>query len=752
MSRHARRTTVGLLYSWSVYKGSRPSSYPLSLIEGAHAAAYNLGCNLLLSCGVRQSAWPESGATSDYAPVGPWNTDGLLVIAPLDSPEKHAYLDQLHRSGFPIVFISRYDDSYPTVCTDSEAGVHKALEHLVCQHGHRQIAFIAGYDFDPGDSRIRLESYQRFMQESDLEVDPRLIAYGGHSEEGGYQAMQTVLRAGASFSAVMGSNDYSTIGAMQALREAGKRIPQDVAVIGFDNILASLAQVPALATVHYSIFDLGQQGLKLLVDIIHDREKSTDKKAGPSPAPPPAIKIPTSFVPRQSCGCLPKIYLKAPASQPDPSKDVEKARPDPSQREIPARARLRRIVNEMVDEIVQAAGNPGAYPFIHMFCARLVKIYHDCLTSGDVETYRSRLMDLTAQMDGLDENADHGQLAVSVLRNFKSEFPASDETKEDLLHLSRELFSQGINRRMVRNTLQWNDDLQKTGMMALQLLGARSQNESLQAFFRNMHAIGVLRGWVLLYEPSHEHPFQHAILWSHAGGTLKKLRIRTHDFPGPGVLTGNSSHTLAILPLLQHEDTVIGAVAVETENYRPLAMAIDELAAAIHSSRLHEEVVNLSLTDELTGVNNRRYFDIFAGKEVERCRRFDRTLALIMFDVDHMKDINDQHGHLSGDEVLRWVARQTLKSVRRGVDIVTRYGGDEFAILLPETDAKNALVIAERIRKALAERIVSKQSVTASIGIAVVSGKEADAESLVKWADVALYKAKERRDSICIFT
>jgi diguanylate cyclase (GGDEF)-like protein len=752
MTKSRRRPTIGLLYSTPLYRGLRLSPYPTAILEGARAAARDLDCDLLVSCGASKAAWPEPGETADFSPVGPWNTDGLLIVAPLDTAQKNEYVHKLSSSGFPVVFIAMPNDRYPTVCVDNETGIRLILNHLIHYHHHRKIAFIAGYEYDLGDSRIRLDTYCQFLSDSGIEVDPRLIAYGEHSEDNGYRAMKSILESEAEFSAVIGSNDNSAIGVMKALHEEGKKIPEDVAVVGFDNIIASLTATPPLATVQYSIFDLGYQGVNTLLDKLVSPARKSPRSG--LPEEPLVVKIPCAFIPRQSCGCYPET---SNAQQPFLGEDISAVEsdhelPHSSKKKPSLEKRYRQLIDELTGVFLQASGNPNVHEVIRDKSIQLVTLIHNALDGGDLLSFRSELVDLISELDHTEQNLDHGQAAVNILRKHKDDFPADDTLKEDIFHLCRVMFSEGISRRMVRNILEWNEDLQHTGTITMQFLDARSEEQTLTTFFSNMGNIGIRQGYVLLYEPDETKQYQTSNLWSFQDSILKKQTIKTQQFPPRGILAKESPQILFIMPLLQHEGVTIGAVALETDHYRPLAMVIGSLAVSIHSSRLHEQVVNLSLTDDLTGVNNRRFFDLFVEKEVERCRRFNRPLALIFFDVDYMKRINDSYGHPCGDDVLRWVGEQTLKSVRHGVDIASRYGGDEFAVLLPETSAKSALVIAERIRKALGEKEIHGEKITASLGIAVVSGKEADAQSLIKWADVALYKAKERRDSICIFT
>jgi diguanylate cyclase (GGDEF)-like protein len=163
---------------------------------------------------------------------------------------------------------------------------------------------------------------------------------------------------------------------------------------------------------------------------------------------------------------------------------------------------------------------------------------------------------------------------------------------------------------------------------------------------------------------------------------------------------------------------------------------------AIESVLLQSAVRALTFTDELTGLHNRRFFEQELKREVERTRRFGRSLALVVVDVDHFKAYNDTFGHRAGDEALRRVAGHLADAVPRRLDAVARYGGEEFVVLLAETDAEGARLVAERIRESVQGSGGFRRRLTISAGIADTLGDDCEAESLVERADEALYEAK----------
>ena len=154
----------------------------------------------------------------------------------------------------------------------------------------------------------------------------------------------------------------------------------------------------------------------------------------------------------------------------------------------------------------------------------------------------------------------------------------------------------------------------------------------------------------------------------------------------------------------------------------------------------------LATTDQLTGLLNRREFDRLLVEEVERTRRFERPLALVLIDLDHFKSINDRHGHPAGDTVLRTVATRITETVR-SLDRVARIGGEEFAVLLMETSVEEAMAAAQRLIEVMrgAPMAVSDEvrlPVTISAGVAVAPTHAKESAALIEAADKALYTAK----------
>jgi len=190
-----------------------------------------------------------------------------------------------------------------------------------------------------------------------------------------------------------------------------------------------------------------------------------------------------------------------------------------------------------------------------------------------------------------------------------------------------------------------------------------------------------------------------------------------------------------------------------------LARVRTQIRRQRYASELRQSVTNtlaLAVTDELTGLYNRRYFDRHLALMLEKAREQQRDMALMLIDMDFFKAVNDTHGHDTGDAVLREFALRLRRNIR-GVDLACRFGGEEFVVLMPDTDYHQAQNVAERVRTAVAERSFDMGAasrplaVTVSVGVALNESEHDTPEMILKRADVALYRAKREGRNRVVF-
>ena len=198
---------------------------------------------------------------------------------------------------------------------------------------------------------------------------------------------------------------------------------------------------------------------------------------------------------------------------------------------------------------------------------------------------------------------------------------------------------------------------------------------------------------------------------------------------------------------------LVGTQKLKRNHLKLLSTMANQVALALKNATEHQRIQELAITDELTGLHNRRAFQKFLDRELRRSKRYQKPLSLIMLDVDGFKKINDTFGHQAGDKVLQSLAT-SLQGAVRDIDFVARYGGDEFAVILPETKAEEAAILAERLQKMIKDCPITiggsqHHTITLSAGVTDISKELVDTErTLVNRADKVLYISKEQGGDI----
>jgi len=222
-----------------------------------------------------------------------------------------------------------------------------------------------------------------------------------------------------------------------------------------------------------------------------------------------------------------------------------------------------------------------------------------------------------------------------------------------------------------------------------------------------------------------------------------------------------ASEKLASVKRTEQVKEIVKGLLKSTREMRETNKALEErlTLSKTEISNLQQSLEAIraeSLTDPLTGLGNRKYFDRMIGMAVQNALATGEPLSLLLFDIDHFKSFNDSYGHLTGDQVLRLVGL-SLKQTIKGQDITARYGGEEFAVVLPNTALRQALTVADHIRRAVMAKELKKKStgeilgrVTISVGVSMLKAGD-DTDALIERADACLYAAKRngRNRVIC---
>lgn len=560
--------TIGFISNWPVYQGTTMDHYAQSLIQGISAAARANQCNLLLGCGFsvtgkspqHHTFWPVPGPGIDFVPVGPWNTNGLIVVPDELTDKQLHYVRDLLDTGFPVIFTTP-EGPGPLVSVDNIAGIRLAFAHLL-EHGRRRIAFIAGNPGRGGDSEERLRAYHEALAEAGLPFEAGLCAYGAHRKEGGAAAMQQILSSGQPFDALIASNDLSAIGAIEVLQKAGLRIPEDVAVIGFDDILEARSLSPTLTTVRHPTFSLGYQAVETLLEYLRTRQWSHTK-----------VTVPTRLILRQSCGC----------------------------RSGALEMRTTRLSQEdIVAEMARASFSEARNSPIEEFQARSA-LFLEAFLAGCREKTCETVLDVVEHnlqwANAHDEDTRIWQAATVVLlenlNNLVALHPDLDPTYAALyLDRARQKLSEQIQECTTRSMVGYMQMTAQLGQLTAEMLSAMSIEQTTEILTRHLPQVGINNALVAVYDSNNEDPTSHGKVLFGAGfkKTFNGLSFNPRAFPISEVYSDESPLQLTILPLTLDQNQH-GFVAFDAPNPELCAALVHNLSAALRTSRLYQDAL-----------------------------------------------------------------------------------------------------------------------------------------------------------------
>ncbi len=554
-----RIPSIGVLAGWQFYRTATNLSYLAPIFRGICRAAQNLNCNLLLGCGIGPSAspsdpyrpaWPFASAEQDFVSVGPWNTQGLIVAIPLHSPARSAYIDELRASGFPVLFIGS-GESGATLSANNAAGITQAVQHLVT-HGRRKIAFIAGSaDDQKGDSGKRLRAFQAACQQFGLEQDPRRVIFGRHVYDGGFAAAAQLLQNGAAFDALIASNDESAIGAMNALKQAGRRIPDDVAVIGFDNRLEGAVQQPGLTSVHVPLFDMGYQAVEQIWRRITQGESLPEQR-----------EMETRLVVRQSCGCQGALPWRGETSP-----------------------------QESLAEQISVYVHRQTYGLeegeVLGLSRALLAGFERSLAENSPAPFRAALTDILKSASQPEDDAQVWQEALSLLKESPA-WGVQPALAQNLLDEARLEIGAQMRQKHRQYLLDERWTLSRLSLLTARLLNVLDEAGVYEVLARHLPDFGIQTALVGLFEPEGDDRFAWSVLRNALDPQQPLRRFRSQDFPPEGLLPAGRPFSLTLIPLTDQTGQ-IGFMAFDTAHLDLYGAIVQQLGSALNTTRLYRQ-------------------------------------------------------------------------------------------------------------------------------------------------------------------
>ncbi len=704
------RPTIGVLAGWPTYPGAI-HSFLDHVFRGIQAAALDFDCNLFIGCTVNSpfhqnasQVMPVLLPGAEFIPIGPWNTNGLLIAGPLFNEPADRYLQNLIDSGFPVIYAGDRETG-PSVIVDNEGGIQLAVDHLVTEHRHRKIAFIAGYEAQHGDSAARWRGYRIGLKRHGILYDPDLVAIGLHSTESSYRAMCEILEKRKSFSAVITSNDESAVGAIQALRDFGLLVPNDVAVIGFDDRLEARAHTPLLTSVQHPMFELGYQSVELLTQIISGK------------APPDSLRqISTHLVIRESCGCLPgnqpdtqykpkwMMDTAVPISQPFHGSFHPRAASAPVAGPVDPEILAVEITSKMA-KAVHGEMQRMRYPEIEYLCQRLMEAYVLSLQQNDIGVFQlamQQILEHTAALDG-DLHAWHG--AISVLRKWTQVLlqalptPGKTAFAENLFHEARIAISEIQRGQHARMIMQESEVANLINQMSTRFFAAKNEDDIFRILNESIRPLNIRRADVFYFLADQQDPYALSEVKTPLLENGASPVFPTRMFPPDGLYSDSQPMQLALLPIFL-PDGVHGYVVFQTHNLAPLGQIVRQLVAALHSVCLYQKTVQARKQAEDAN-NQKSMFLSVVSHEL-------RTPLSLIYGLSNMlleesTAVSENERMVSIKDLRRiYIGAQHLESLIRDVLDLARSDVDQLELMLEPVNPREVLEMVSAIGEQLA--------------------------------------------------
>jgi diguanylate cyclase (GGDEF)-like protein len=758
------RPTIGLLI------GRLEESYQARVWPGVTDFAQEHDINLIFYVGKS----PKSPFDYDYQYnvmydlVNPEIVDGLVLISGSLGhflyPEELSLFAQRYGS-IPLVSIAVEMPGMPSVLVDNRHGVKEMLRHLIDVHNYRKIAFVRGPKTHQ-EAEIRYNAYCEILAEYDMPQDPNLVVLGELSPQAGADAVRTLLEErNADFDAVMGANDGIALGIIREFQRRGCRIPQDFAVVGFDDINESSYITPPLTTVVQPLYEQAKTAMKILIEMIESGGVKDN------------VVLQTKLVLRESCGCYPKSFMDLEVqSFPQDSKAKTGEQGTESMK------------NSITEYLLQT---------LHVEESRKEKVVLwidkliDSLLS-DLKARESSISFLNALKDILivqqiDQSTfNFWQEVLTFLRiMFLSQFRSYQKLNRIEWLFQR---AQDTVREFMMRALYSRNTIIEQGVFLLSEVSQRlittfEITELMNVIAREVPRLGISSAYISLYVRKkiifetnkwRIPPYSELVLGFDRDNRIMlesgKKRFKTKLLVPTDLLVKGNRWTLILMPLF-FRDEQLGFILFELGPreeiiYETLRTQISSAlkGASLFQSHIdteneliktlaeldhtNKELQSLSLRDELTGLYNRRAFLALGEQHLRLTRRTKKSFLLCFADLDKLKHINDTYGHREGDIAIIKTA-EILKMTFRQADIIARFGGDEFTIIAIDATSEDMRVLKNNLQNNVDkynQGVKKPYQIHISMGVALYEKSEDPTlERLISLADNDLYDQKRKR-------
>lgn len=756
-----KRPTIGMLV------GRMDESYQEHVWMSAHDYAVKQGANFILF--TARSRYSEFGLAINYNPVfdliSKKNIDGLIIMAGAISglnnyQELENFCTQFN--NIPLVTIAVKVGNIPGILVDNKKGMYDAVCHLIREHGNTNIGFING-PWENQEARERFEAYQSALLDNNIEIDKSLIVPGNFHEEDGINAVKFLLdKRKVDIDALVAVDDVSALGALKELQGRGIMVPDDVALVGFDNLKEGTFSTPPLTTVDQPLDEQGKQAVDLLLSLINGNDCPDD------------IILPTKFLARESCGCRPKIVseiyidddsngsFNAGSFAEDNYRQVIEAAKTGFNKDLAQNEIVIGWIKEILDILMQVIENK-----------KDMDSFLDCINSILMKTVIKGIGIVCWKN------------ALIAMQNEIQQYITEYKVLYKLEYLFREsgfLIDRVIYRENKKKKIKAEKIVMDLHEISQNLITAFEIDKLKKQIITELPKIGISGYYIVLFEKSGTKydpvltrlPPRSELFVIYRDNRLIVLPERCL-FESGTLLPEEYSNTDAqrsylILPLYfvneqfgyiichygPKENMIYETLRSQISSSLKGAYLFNERreaekklkVALLNLESLNKALHNQSIKDELTHLYNRRGFISYANEYFSKARVTNSQFVLFFADLDGLKRINDTYGHQEGDAAIRDTAHLLRMSLRQ-TDLIGRIGGDEFVFIALHAAEDHVSIISDHINSNFAKHNAASDKpydLSISLGATFYDG-EADItfDELMTLADKKLYHHKKKR-------
>ncbi len=715
-----------------------------TLWKAMQEAAQEWGVDLVCFTGGLLKVSPtyayEYQRNSVYDLASKASVDGLILSsATLNYAISSQELDEFCRryEDMPVVSLGIPVLDFPSIGVDNFLSAKELVNHMIDVHGYRRIAYLRGPEANQ-DAQERFLAYREALQEHQISLDERYIYQGRFLHEDGENAvLHWIDEQKMEVDAIIAANDGMALGVLSALQARQIRVPEDVAVAGFDDVPSSRACFPPLTTIQHPIEEMGRQAIVLLLRCL--RGEPVER----------LCRLQTRLQIRSSCGC------GFHAARGGKEGGMSSGQP----------GELAGLVEKIMPALECSQNQRIAVE------ARVVHLARTLVAAQQNPLEDEGIASVTVSLRETVEAFPHlpWQRAISILAQVRRHNPGRSNSARGRRFWQRiwEMYGEiaWLEQSYVRIQEQFDLDVDNDRIRVTSQILTTSYNleELFDTIFRQLPLHGIRSCWISLYEEGEAEPARQSARLKLAFHNQERIEIAQGDslYPARQLLPTSAGasgpHFPRYVAALFFREKLFGFIVVETSKLHQNLMTFlsTQISTALQGTlvidelkRTQEKLREQANTDPLTGIYNRRMVFQLAEPVFELAKRHQRPFCVGMMDLDDFKQVNDRYGHTAGDQVLKHFTAAVGCQIRRS-DIFGRFGGEEFIIIIPDTNADAACVFMDRLRESVDNQLiqVGKHSIhlSVSIGIAaLIDGQSPSIDRLIHAADEALYQAKQQ--------